>query len=67
MEIHQILPDIRKGDAIGNEALLMRSLLREWGYQSDIFAQHIEPETGAIPYIQYRNVSSGKNILIYHY
>jgi len=67
MEIHQILPDITKGDAIGNEALLIRDILRKWGFRSDIYAQHIRPGTGAIQYENYQNRSSKHNILIYHY
>lgn len=67
MEIHQILPDITKGDAIGNEALLLRDIIREWGFRSDIFAQNIRQGTGAVSYEKYQKISSKKNILIYHY
>jgi glycosyltransferase involved in cell wall biosynthesis len=67
MEIHQILPDIRKGDAIGNETLLIRDILREWGYNSEIYAQNIHPEIDAFHYIDYKKISSAGNILIYHY
>jgi len=67
MEIHQILPDLIKGDAIGNEALLLRNILREFGFRSDIFAQNFEPDIKAIPYEKYKRVSSSENILIYHY
>ncbi len=67
MEIHQILPDITNGDAIGNEALLIRDILRKWGFRSDIYAQHIRSGTGAIQYENYQKRSSKNNILIYHY
>lgn len=43
MEIHQILPTISPGDAIGNEVLLIREILKNWGYESEIFAQSIHP------------------------
>lgn len=67
MDIHQILPQIVKGDAIGNETLLMRDILREWGYKSDIFAKHIQPGIAANPYFEYQKISAKENILIYHY
>jgi len=67
MEIHQILPNITLGDAIGNETLLMREILREWGYKSDIYAQHIDPRIDAFHYLNYKRISSHTNVLIYHY
>jgi len=67
MKIHQILPSITPGDAIGNEVLLMRDLLRSWGYESDIFAQHIHPGVQARPYKEYELESSPQNLLIYHF
>ena len=34
--IHQLVAGFRLGDAISNEALLMRSLFRQWGLESEI-------------------------------
>lgn len=67
MKIHQILPSLSPGDAIGNEVLMMRDLLRSWGYESDIFAQHIHPDVQARPYREYKLESSPQNLLIYHF
>lgn len=67
MEIHQILPNIIKGDAIGNETLLIRDILRELGFKSEIYAQNINDGIDAVPYFNYQKVSSRENILIYHY
>ena len=67
MEIHQILPNIGRGDAIGNETLLIRDILHEWGHTSDIYAQNIQPGIDAFPYTNYKNKSAKDNILIYHY
>jgi len=67
MKIHQILPNIIKGDAIGNETLIIRDILRKWGNESEIYAQSISSGIDAIPYKEYRKISSGDNILIYHY
>jgi glycosyltransferase involved in cell wall biosynthesis len=46
MEIHQLLPGYQYGDAISSHAATLRRLLRYWGYQSEIFAQHIANEVG---------------------
>lgn len=67
MQVHQILPSLSPGDAIGNEALLMRALLRRQGYASEIFALHIHPGMQARPYQEYAGVSSPANLLIYHF
>jgi glycosyltransferase involved in cell wall biosynthesis len=37
--IHQFVSGFTRGDAISNEALLMRNLFRSWGYDSDIFCE----------------------------
>lgn len=42
-QIHQILPYLTFGDAIGNLVLETRSLLREWGYSSETFAENWDP------------------------
>ena len=69
MEIHQILPTISPGDAIGNDVIEIRNILRKWGYKSDIYAQNIHPEMSknAKKYIAYKKISSKDNILIFHF
>ncbi|MCK4250664.1 glycosyltransferase family 4 protein [candidate division WOR-3 bacterium] len=69
MKIHQILPTISPGDAIGNDVIEIRNILRKWGYKSDIYAQNIHPEMSKIAkkYIAYKKVSSKDNILIFHF
>jgi|WetSurMetagenome_2_1015567.scaffolds.fasta_scaffold01437_5 L-malate glycosyltransferase len=67
MQIHQILPTLSPGDAIGNEVRLMQSLFREWGYTSHVFAENIHPETTASYVKEYEKYSNKDNILIYHY
>lgn len=66
-KVHQIVPTLAPRDAIGNEALLMRDLLRSWGYESDIFAKFIHPDVQARPYWEYGSESSSQNLLIYHF
>ncbi len=67
MQIHQILPTLSHGDAIGNEARLMQSLFQEWGYTSHIFAENIHPETTAFLVKDYKKYSHKDTILMYHY
>ncbi len=38
--IHQLVAGFSRGDAISNEAVVMRDLFREWGYESEIFCEH---------------------------
>ena len=37
--IHQFVAGYTNGDAISNEARIMRRMFREWGYDSEIFCQ----------------------------
>lgn len=68
MQIHQILPSINIGDAIGNDVLEIKKILDSWGYESLIFSQHIHPNLAPVAqlYTEYQKFSSPENILIYH-
>lgn len=57
------------GDAIGNEALRIRRILRERGFQSEIFAESLHPEMAdeALKLWEYRQVSSPENVVILHF
>jgi glycosyltransferase involved in cell wall biosynthesis len=37
--IHQLVAGFNRGDAISNEAVVMRRLFRSWGFESDIFCE----------------------------
>ncbi len=67
--IHQILPTILSGDAIGNHVLELRRLFRGWGYASEIFAQQWQPglSTQVQPYLSYTRLSHPDNLLILHF
>ena len=47
--IHQFVAGFTHGDAISNEARVMRGIFRTWGFQSDIFSEtrRILPESCA--------------------
>ncbi len=40
VSIHQIMPGFLYGDALGNQAVHIRELLRSWGYVSQVYAQY---------------------------
>jgi L-malate glycosyltransferase len=42
--IHQLLPAAAPHDAITGQALAWRNLLRDWGYESEIVAEHVHPD-----------------------
>jgi glycosyltransferase involved in cell wall biosynthesis/2-polyprenyl-3-methyl-5-hydroxy-6-metoxy-1,4-benzoquinol methylase len=68
LQIHQIHPIVSYGDAIGNELIEIREILREFGYESDIYAKSIHPKLVDIKnYADYLKISSPQNILIVHY
>lgn len=67
-KINQILPTISYGDAISNHVLEIKKILISWGYESEIYAQHIHPKLkGDVEvFTEYQN-SSCDNILLFHY
>ncbi len=68
-EIHQLLPNLDYGDAISQYSLALRDSLREWGYESDIFAQYLHPRMvhEGIFYKNHESRLSSQHGLIYHY
>jgi hypothetical protein len=42
--VHQLLPTAAPHDAITGQALAWRELLRGWGYESEIVAEHVHPD-----------------------
>ena len=67
--IHQMLPDFSYGDAIGNDVLGIRKVLRDWGLNSEIYAQHVHPKLAgsARPYWEYQEESGFNRLLIFHF
>lgn len=41
--VHQLLPALHAGDAVGNEALLLQAALRGAGLASELYAGHVDP------------------------
>ena len=67
--IHQVLATLGYGDAIGNEVLGIQRVLRQAGYDSEIFAQTADPrlEDLTLGYLDLRDASHPDNILIHHF
>jgi L-malate glycosyltransferase len=67
--IDQLLGAFHKGDATGNEALTIRSLLSTAGFKSEIFAGHVD--AGAPAHVraasEHRAVSSAENLCLFHF
>ena len=67
--VHQVLATLGYGDAIGHEVLGIQRVLREAGFQSEIFVEtaddRLEPLTH--DYRELVDVSSPDNLLLHHF
>ncbi len=69
MEIHQLLGAFHVGDAVGNEALTIRSQLLRLGYPSEIFAGWIDPDSAAPvrTLAEYPRVAGPRTVCLLHF
>jgi L-malate glycosyltransferase len=67
--VHQLLAALSYGDAIGNEAQAIQKHLRAAGFESDIFAEKVEPRMAhlARPLFEYERVSSPETVCLFHF
>jgi glycosyltransferase involved in cell wall biosynthesis len=67
--VHQLLASLSYGDAIGNEALVIRDLLRAEGFDSDIFAEQRESRLAheARPLADYDGVVRADTVAVFHF
>jgi len=67
--VHQIVPNLRSGDAVGNTVLKTRKILRSFGLESDIYCeQHSSDLAGDVMAIEdYLDVSDAESVVLYHY
>jgi glycosyltransferase involved in cell wall biosynthesis len=67
--VHQLLPTAAPHDAITGQAFAWRDLLRGWGYESEIVAEHVHPDLSAsvrrTDHAGRRLLSDGRVILRY--
>lgn len=66
--IHQALPNLSSGDAIGNHVLWIRDQLQALGYHSEVFARHLEDSILNEAYAYYKpEILSNEDSVIYHH
>jgi glycosyltransferase involved in cell wall biosynthesis len=66
--VHQVLPNLGYGDAIGNHAIWIRDRLQAQGFHSDIYARHIAPQMFGETYVYSDPKQIPDNaVLIYHH
>jgi L-malate glycosyltransferase len=65
--IHQWVPAAHRGDAVGDNALVMRGILRQWGHDSELFALSIDDslEGDVRPWVD--TEARRADITIFHY
>lgn len=69
MKIHQFATSLTYGDAISDEMLEIQSVLREKGYESEIFVRFFEPRMARYmrDFREYKKYSSPDNVVIFHF
>jgi len=67
--VHQVLATLGYGDAIGHEVLGIQRVLRDAGFESDIFVQTADPRLEDLTkdYRDLLQASDPSNILIHHF
>ena len=68
-QVHQFLPVLDRGDAIGNHAMALRGLFRRAGFASDIYVWRAGKglKRECLPYQEHRAVSSRENVAVFHF
>jgi glycosyltransferase involved in cell wall biosynthesis len=69
VNIHQLVPALHHGDAIGDSALMIRNYLREKGHTSEIYAYDIEEPVAheAISFRKNQPELTARDVLILHF
>jgi glycosyltransferase involved in cell wall biosynthesis len=67
--VHQVLATLGYGDAIGHEVLGIQRVLRNAGYESDIFVENAAHRLEALTrdYRELVDASAAENLLIHHF
>ena len=69
MQVHQLVPALHDGDAIGDSARAMRDYIRKRGFQSDIYAYTIDESLSeeAIDFHRFQPQTGANDALILHF
>ncbi len=62
-----MLPVYWYGDAIGNNAAVIRDYLQSWGYESEIYADVVHDDLDAKPYDTFLDDNAPDTAVIYHF
>jgi len=67
--LHQLVPNLAFGDAISQQALTLRRMLREAGLVSEIFAEHVDVRLSgeARPHREMRGNAGDDVAVLYHF
>src|SRR6266542_3571223 len=67
--VHQLVPNLAFGDAISQQALTLRGILRGLGARSEIFVENIDAQLRgeARPYRQLRDEARDGGVVLYHF
>jgi len=68
IKVHQLVPILAPRDAVGNEVMAIRKILRNQGYVSEIFVERVHPEMSheSKKFFSYKDKLEA-DILIYHH
>ncbi len=68
MRVIQIIPTLAYGDAVGNDTLALKKVLKDMGYKTQIYAESIAPPLDAKAALDIRKLQglNEKDVLIYH-
>lgn len=69
MNVHQFATSLTYGDAISDECLEIRKVLRAEGHGSEIFVRFLDPKMAGLArdYREYAKLSSPRNVVIFHF
>ncbi|MBN2006004.1 MAG: glycosyltransferase [Anaerolineae bacterium] len=70
MRVHQITAGLAYGDAISNHIVEIDRRLKQWGIESHIYAENVDPRMAHLGSLDYKYVPFMENtedLLIYHY
>jgi glycosyltransferase involved in cell wall biosynthesis len=69
VKVHQFATSLTYGDAISNEMMEIRALLRAQGYESEIFTRFFDPRMASErrDYREYESHCSRENVVIFHF
>lgn len=68
MRVIQLLPTVSYGDAVGNDTLAIQDIIRQMGYETQIYAENIDgrlPARTAMPFSQFPDLTN-EDVVIYH-